>query len=142
MGDAWNPQSGLKLTSDVLAPPPRRRYITKHDYNDGIRNGQVDSYFSDPSTGIAGTALITDEINTDSQQLWARCQSGDIVSSVFETADALLRAKNKLNDAEKWRLFGQAEQFVDLRDALREDPFSNRAPEREEGSTPSGRAPK
>jgi extracellular factor (EF) 3-hydroxypalmitic acid methyl ester biosynthesis protein len=62
-----------------------------------------------------------------------RPRSGDVVSSVYETADALLRVKNTLNDAEKWRLFGQTEQFVDLRDALREDPFSNRAATRPRG---------
>lgn len=61
------------------------------------------------------------------------CKSGDIVASVYETADAMLRVKRKLNDAEKWRAFVQGDHFAGLRHALREDPFSNRAVTRPRG---------
>jgi extracellular factor (EF) 3-hydroxypalmitic acid methyl ester biosynthesis protein len=94
----------------------------------------VDSYFGD--LGIASGAIVGEKESSAQSywhQLWDRCRSGDIVSTVYETADAMLRVKRKLNDAEKWRAFAQADQFAGLRLALREDPFSNRAVSRPRG---------
>jgi extracellular factor (EF) 3-hydroxypalmitic acid methyl ester biosynthesis protein len=94
----------------------------------------VDSYFGNLGDG-AGSVADDEALNMLGywNQLWDRCKSGDIVSSVYETADAMLRVKRKFNDAEKWRLFAQGEQFAGLRLALREDPFSNRAVTRPRG---------
>jgi extracellular factor (EF) 3-hydroxypalmitic acid methyl ester biosynthesis protein len=95
----------------------------------------VDSYFGDLGDG-AGMTVADNEVSNMLgywNQLWDRCQSGDIVSSVYETADAMLRVKRKLNHAEKWRAFAQGDQFAGLRLALREDPFSNRAVTRPRG---------
>jgi extracellular factor (EF) 3-hydroxypalmitic acid methyl ester biosynthesis protein len=94
----------------------------------------VDTYFGD--VGDATDAAAENGISSLHgywNQLWERCKSGDIVSSVYETADTMLRVKRKLNDAEKWRAFAQGDQFAGLRLALREDPFSNRAVTRPRG---------
>ena len=94
----------------------------------------MDSYFGD--LGDASAAIVGAKVSSAQSywhQLWDRCRSGDIVSTVYETADAMLRVKRNLNNAEKWRAFAQADQFAGLRQALREDPFSNRAVSRPRG---------
>jgi extracellular factor (EF) 3-hydroxypalmitic acid methyl ester biosynthesis protein len=84
----------------------------------------VGSYCGDP--GSVGNDEVLN-MRGYWNQLRDRCKSGDVVSSVYETADAMLRIKRQFNDDEKWRAFAQGGQFAGLRTALREDPFSNRA---------------
>lgn len=94
----------------------------------------VDSYFGE--IGEADGSAAGGEISSMHgywNQLWDRCKSGDVVSTVYETGDAMLRIKRALNDAAKWSAFAQSDQFAGLRLALREDPFSNRAVTRPRG---------
>src|SRR5258708_9431985 len=94
----------------------------------------LDSYFGE-SVATGGSFATDNGLSTHGHwnQLWKRCKSGDVVSSVYETADAMLRVKRRLDDAAKWRAFANSDDFAGLRQALREDPFSNRAVTRPRG---------
>ncbi len=77
MGDAWHTRHALKVT-----PVPRRScpavpaVHTKHEYIDGPGDDQVDGTSSDPSTGTATAAMITDKeklfVNDGRNALWHR----------------------------------------------------------------------
>jgi hypothetical protein len=56
-----------------------------------------------------------------------RCRKGDVIGAVYETADALLCQRRKLNEPLAWRASLDQPGFRALRDLLREDPFSDRA---------------
>jgi hypothetical protein len=61
----------------------------------------VDSDFTAPSTEIADAGTIGEDLNAKWLHLWARCKSGDIDSSVYETADAL-RSRCNIYVEESW----------------------------------------
>lgn len=56
-----------------------------------------------------------------------RCRAGDVISSVYETADTLLDLRKGTERVEEWVNFTHCEGFSELRTTLREDPFSHRA---------------
>src|SRR5258708_1572991 len=94
----------------------------------------LDSYFGE-SVATGGSFATDNGLSTHGHWilLWKRFKSGVVVSSVNETADALLRVKRRLVDAAKWRACANSDDSAGLRQPRGEAPFSNRAVTRPRG---------
>lgn len=86
--------------------------------------------FMSPGDGATGSLPRLKAANTDLSELWSdlhgRCRNGDI-AVVYETADALLALRRAVPDGPAWRAAISTDSFLELRTALREDPFAKRA---------------